>query len=120
MTQVERKHSRPRKLPRSVTSLCREWRQTHLKAAFDVSMLDETDDDGVALLGDIAEATKLELERDIAAGEFVTLDDAQSVLSIALALLRDNPSAIDRAEPMMRAVHRGMNLIRNVIERRAA
>ncbi len=79
--------------PRPAYSICREWRQVHLKAAYDVSMLDEHDEDGTARISDIAEATKSELESDLDQASIETGDDVGAVLGIALCVLQENNDA---------------------------
>ena len=80
-------------------TLCREWRQAHLKAAFDASMLDENDDDGLSRVTDFADATKGEIEAALinSARSVETIDDAQGILGIAIAILRDDEQGFDRS-----------------------
>ena len=117
MTQA-RKHSRA---PRAAYSICREWRQVHLKCAYEVSILDEHDDDGTALIVDIADATQRELERDLNDAAMVTVYDPHSVLGIALCLLREGWGAeTDRVAHLIDVARHGLITISNATERRAA
>ena len=116
MTQA-RKHSRA---PRSAYSICREWRQVQLKAEYEMSMLDEHDDDGTALIVDIADATQRELERDLTDAAMVTVYDPHSVLGIALCLLHEGWGAeTERIEHLIQVARHGLITIGNA-ERRAA
>ena len=117
MTQA-RKHSRA---PRSAYSICREWRQVHLKCAYEISILDEHDDDGTALIVDIADATQRELERDLTDAAMVTVYDPHSVLGIALCLLREGWGAeTERVAHLIGVARHGLITISNATERRAA
>ena len=117
MTQA-RKHSRA---PRPAYSICREWRQVHLKCAYEISMLDEHDDDGTALISDVALATQRELERDLNDAAMVTVNDPHAVLGIALCLLREGWGAeTDRVAHLIDVARHGLITISNATERRAA
>jgi hypothetical protein len=86
---------------RTAHSICREWRQVHLKAQYEMSMLDERDEEGVDRVVSVAEATKVELESDLADASMTTGDDVASVLGIALCLLEENTDH-DRASDLIR------------------
>ena len=117
MTQA-RKHNRA---PRPAYSICREWRQVQLKCAYEVSILDEHDDDGTARIVDLADATQRELERDLTDAAMVTVYDPHSVLGIALCLLREGWGAeTERVEHLIQVARHGLITISNATERRAA
>ena len=117
MTQA-RKHSRA---PGAAYSICREWRQVHLKCAYEVSMLDEHDDDGTAPIADLADATQRELERDLTDATMVTVDDPHSVLGIALCLLHEGWGAeTDRVALLIEVARHGLITIDNATKRREA
>lgn len=113
--------ARKSSIPRTVWSLCRQWRQENLRAQFEVSMLDEGDDDGVNRIVSAADASMKKLEAQIVeAAPFIEdLDEAQATLSIALAIMRENAVNTGRAEAILRGVHCGMNSIRNAFGKRA-
>ena len=114
--------ARKRNTSRSVWSLCREWRQENLRAQFEASMLDEGDDKGIDRIVSVAHANMEELEAQIieAAPTTEDLDEAQAALNIALAIMRENAVNTGRAEAIIRSVHRGLNSVRNAVERSAA
>jgi hypothetical protein len=72
---------------RTAHSICREWRQAHLKAEFEISMLDEDDDEGTARIADLADSTKHELENNLGEASITTGDDVAAVLGVALCIL---------------------------------
>lgn len=115
---MAKKNSRP---PRPAYSICREWRQVHLKAKYEVSMLDDHDDDGTALVVDLAEATKRELEDDLTEAAMTTTDDAHAVLGVALCLLHEGWGAeTERVGHLIYVARRGLVAIGNATERREA
>jgi hypothetical protein len=77
-------------------------------------MLDEGDDEGTSRIVTLADARLREIEDDLieAACTMTDLDEAQAILGIALALLREGADD-DRASDLIAAVHRGINVIRN-------
>ena len=95
---------------RTAYSICREWRQVHLKMQYEQSMLDEHDEDGTARIVDLADATKYELERALRDASITTADDIGSLLGVALRLLEEDCDA-ERAASLIRlakdAVYRG-------------
>jgi hypothetical protein len=103
MAQAGRKHNR------SVWSLAREWRQTHLKMQYELSLIDE-DDDGIDLVADIGQSALQEIEARIVSAPMTTLAEAQVTINIAVGLLHDN---VERSERLLRAVHRGLNRVRD-------
>ena len=116
MTQA-RKHT---KTPRSAYSICREWRQVHLKCAYEISMLDPEDSDGTDLIVDLATATQRELERDLADATVTTTEDASAVLGIALCLLHEGwGTEPGRVEHVIQVARRGLTAL-IPIERRVA
>jgi len=115
MTQA-RKHT---KTPRSAYSICREWRQVHLKCAYEISMLDPEDDDGTDLIVDLATATQRELEHDLADAAVTTTEDAHAVLGIALCLLHEGWGAeSQRIEHLINVARHGLVTIDNAAKRR--
>jgi hypothetical protein len=116
MTQA-RKHT---KTPRAAHSICREWRQVHLKCAYEVSMIDPEDDNSIDLAVDVAVATQRELERDLTDATMATNEDASAVLGIALCLLQEGWGAeTGRIEHLIQVARRGLLAV-CPIERRAA
>jgi len=112
-----RKHT---KTPRSAYSICREWRQVHLKCAYEISLLDPEDSEGTDLIVDLATATQRELERDFADATMTTAEDASAVLGIALCLLREGwRTEPGRVEHLIQVARRGLTAL-NPIQRRAA
>src|SRR5665213_2291942 len=76
--------------PRTAHAICREWRQVHLKTAYDVSMLDERDEEGTARIADAAETVKSTLESELDDASITTGDDVGDVLGLALCVLQEN------------------------------
>jgi hypothetical protein len=112
-----RKHT---KTPRSAYSICREWRQVHLKCAYEISLLDPEDSDGTDLIVDLATATQRELERDFADATMTTAEDASAVLGIALCLLHEGwGTDPGRVEHVIQVARRGLMTI-SPLERRVA
>jgi hypothetical protein len=105
--------------PRSAYSICREWRQVHLKCAYELSITDENDDEGVALLVAVADASKHELERDLTDASMTIVDDPHSVLGIALTLLSEG-IADERVSALIAIARRGTIALDAASQRRAA
>jgi hypothetical protein len=100
-------------------SICREWRQVHLKCAYEISMLDPEDDDGTDLIVDLATATQRELEHDLADAAVTTTEDAHAVLGIALCLLHEGWGAeSQRIEHLIGVGRHGLVTIDNAAKRR--
>jgi hypothetical protein len=113
---MSRKHDRA---PRPAYSICREWRQVHLKCAYEISMLDPEDDDGTDLIVDLATATQRELEHDLADAAVTTTEDAHAVLGIALCLLHEGWGAeSQRIEHLIGVGRHGLVTIDNAAKRR--
>ena len=104
---------------RSAYSICREWRQVHLKAAYEVSVADEHDDEATALIIAVADASKHELERDLADATMTVVDDPHAVLGIALTLLSEG-IADERVTHLIGIARRGMIAMDAANQRRAA
>jgi hypothetical protein len=96
---------------RTVAQLCREWRLVNAKLAYDVACLPEGKDSDE--LCTAANQRIFEIEEELAASRIDDLDDAQAVLSIIGKNMDEELMGEDRDRAMLRAVHRGMNHIRN-------
>jgi len=105
--------------PRPAYSICREWRQLHLKTAYDVSMLDEHDEDGTARIADAAETVKSTLESELDDASITTGDDVGAVLGIALCVLQENNDA-ERASRLIRIAKKAVYRLGDAALRRAA
>jgi hypothetical protein len=105
---------------RSAHSICREWRQAHLKAEFEISMLEETDDEGTARITDVADATKRELEDEIDETSISTGDDLAAVLGVAACILEDGIDTDDRAARLIRVARKAALHFGDTVARRAA
>lgn len=103
----------------TIWSRCREWRQTQLKSLYEASMLDEDDDEGMDRVARLADANMKDIEDALieAAYGMTSIDDVQSILGIALALLKEGLT--DRAKPLLHAIHRGCNGVRNAHHKEA-
>jgi hypothetical protein len=88
----------------------------HLKAAYDVSMADGDDVDPIVSRAD---ASERKLECELSTAEITTIDDIQAVLAVALCLLREG-SDDERMESLLGLSHRGLNSVRNAMQRVAA
>jgi hypothetical protein len=95
----------------TVAQLCREWRLVNAKLAYDVACLPEGQDSEE--LCTAANQRIFEIEEELAASRIDDLDDAQAVLSIIGKNMDEELMGEDRDRAMLRAVHRGMNHIRN-------
>ena len=105
--------------PRPAYSICREWRQVHLKAAYEVSVLDEKDDDGTARIDNAAEAAKSILEDELEDASITTGDDVGAVLGLALSILQENSDA-ERAAHLVRIAKKAVYRLGDAALRRAA
>jgi hypothetical protein len=102
---------------RSAYSICREWRQVHLKAEYETSLLDEDDDKGTNRIMAVADATKRELEDELEEDSISTADDLGAVLGVALRLLEEG--ADDRATQVMRLARKAAFHVGDAAARRA-
>ena len=106
----------------TIWSRCREWNQTKLRRDFELSMLDEDDDEGTARIIDLADATMDDIEAALIeqARTMTSVDDAQALLGIALAIFREDGFDPDgRVQALIKAVRYGLNGVRNACNRAA-
>ena len=95
----------------TVAQLCREWRLVNAKLQYDLACLtDGKDSDDICTA---ANHRIYEIEEELADAKIEDLDDAQAVLSIIGKNMDEELMGEDRDRAMLRAVHRGMNYIRN-------